>query len=311
MGKAEWNFSRHAPILAGDPAKTQKVNAPLIPNQIALGTVGYLDSQTDLPEQSPSFVRWEQHEAMVEVTLTTGDKINARIGLPHMTLEFGQQVAVAFPDGDPTMGVIFAAMNDLTFPAPDSVAGVSTGAGAATDKGVPIPAATWHFTRLEPGRVLAMQTGSGGDMLFCSGASMELKVNPGSGAVHLNGAVYMGVGPTSKPIGSTTAPGGEEIPGVPLVPHVPLPFKPAPPAGPATTPYVGLADGLVRAHDAYETNIAVDPAFWAWIIGVDGVVRGILPALPVVPTNLTSVISGAGGPGSKHTATGDFEPPVP
>lgn len=307
---AKWTFKRRAPLLSPDAANSQRTNAPLIPNQVALGTVGYLDDQTDLPEQTPAFIRWEQHDALVEVTLTPGDQILARIGLPHLDLEFGQQVIVVFPDGDPTMGTIVGAMNDITFPAPDSVAGVLTGAEQATEKGVPIPAATWHFTRLGPGRVMAMQTGSGGDVLICSGASMELKVNPGTGVVHINGAVYMGVGPTSPPIGSFTAPGGEEIAGVPMVPHIPAPFLPADPAAPTTTPYVGLADGLVRARDAHETNAAVDPTFWAWIVGVDGVARGILPALPVLPTNLTSVISGAGGPGSKHIAIGDFEPPA-
>ena len=310
MGKAEWNFKRRTPLISGDPAKSQRTNAPLIPNQVALGTVGFLEDQTDLPEQTPGFIRWEQGEAIVEVTLTPGDQILARIGLPHMSLEHDQQVVLVFPDGDPTMGVIVGSMSDLTFPAPPSVAGVSTGAAFAEEKGVPIPAATWHFIRLEPGRVMAIQTGSGGDVLIHSGASMELKVNPGTGVVHLNGAVYLGVGPTTPPIGSTTAPGGEEIPGVPMVPHIPVPFVPAPPVGPATTPYVGLSDGLVRARDAHETNIAVDPTFWTWIVGADGILRGLLPALAPLPTNLTSVISGAGGPGSKHIAVGDFEPPA-
>jgi hypothetical protein len=83
---------------------------------------------------------------------------------------------------------------------------------------------------------------------------------------------------------------------------------PPAPQPPAQTPYVGNDDGIVRAKDLYQSNVAIDPVFWAWIIAVDVVARGVNPALPPAPTNVYSAVSGAAGPGSKHTASGDFEP---
>lgn len=291
-----------------DLGRTSRATTPLIPSAVELATVGYLDDQTGLPEPTPAWVRWEQGEAVVEITTKDEDRITARVGIPQLTLRFGQQVLIVLVDGDPQMAVIVGALGDANVPAPSSVAGVPTGAAAATDKGVRPPGATWHFLRLDDGQAFAIQTQAGGDVLIHAGASIHLRANPREGAVHLEGTVHLGVAPTTAPIGSEAGPSGEEIPGAPALPHVPVPYAPPSPQPPAGVAYVGSADGIVRAHDLYQSGVAIDPTFWAWVIAVDAVARAVNPALPPMPSNLYSAISGAGGLGSKHTATGEPEP---
>lgn len=297
-------FRRPAPRMSTDPGRQSRNSAPLALRESAIGTVGYVDNRSALPEGTPAWARWEQGELLVEVEISEGDRISARLGCSG-SLDFGQQVALVFPNGEPNDAIIVAILNSSLEPAPASVAGVSTGAGPATEKGVRLPGATWQFVRLDDGRMLGIQTNDQ-DINIWAGAGIHLKAT--SGVIHLDGTVALGVPPTTPPLGSTVAPGGEEIPGVPSVPAVSVPYAPPAPSGAAPVAYVGLADGLVRAHDAYESGIAVDPIFWAWIAAVDAVARGVNPALPPAPIKLTSAIAGTNGVGSKHWATGDFEP---
>lgn len=285
-------------------SSTNALNA----NTIDLGTVGYYDDATELPETTPAYVRWEEGEPIVEVTTREGDRITARIGVPDLQIRFGQQVVLAMLDGDPANAVIVGALQDSVFSAPASVAGVQTGAASATTKGVRVPAATWRFVRLDDGEHYAIQTQAGGDMLFHAGASIHIRCNPTTGAVHIEGATHLGVAPTVPPTGSTTGPGGADIPGVPATPYVPTPYATPGAQSPAPTPYVGYSDGLVRAKDIYQSDQSIDPTFWTWIIAVDALARAANPATPPMPVNLYSAISGAAGPGSKHTAVGEPEP---
>jgi hypothetical protein len=296
-------FKRPAPRMSSDPARQNRNGAPPALIETGIGTVGYADSRTSLPEGTPAWLRWEQGELLVEVTLKDEDRICARLGCECELVE-GQQVALAFPEGEPNAAIIVGVLNSALEPAPSSVAGVLTGAGAATEKGVRVPGATWRFVRLENGRMLAIQTNDA-DINIWAGAGLHLKAT--AGAIHLDGTTHLGAKPITPPIGSSAAPGGEEIPGVPAVPYVPTPYVPPAPQPPAQTPYVGNDDGIVRAKDLFQSNVAIDPVFWAWIIGVDAVARGINQALPPAPTNVYSAVSGAAGPGSKHTASGDFE----
>jgi len=298
------SFRRPAPVISGDPANTNRVSAPRIPIQTTIGTVGYEDQLTALPEGTPAWMRWEQGECLVEVTLKAEDRIVCRCP-DGLQIQEGQQVVVVLDEGEPEQGTIVCALNDANFPTPSSVGGVSTGAGDAQRKGDRFPASTWHFTRLVNGRMLAIQTNDQ-DVNVWAGAGVHIKAV--AGAIHLDGTTHLGVGPASSPIGSQAAPGGEEIPGVPAVPYAPTPYTAPGPQAPTATPYVGLEDGLVRARDLYQSNVTIDPTFWANYAGIDAVARAINPALPPLPTNVYSAISGAAGPGSKHTATGDFEP---
>ncbi len=297
-----------------DPARISRATGVTDRTQVELGRVGYTTDQAEMPEDTPAWIRWEQGEPLVEVQTRTGDKITARIGVSSLEgLGFGQQVVLAYPDGDVDLAVIVGTLCDLRFPEPTSVCNVDTGAADAVAQGVVLPAATWSFTRLPDGRCLAIQT-QGADVLIWAGGSLHFRSSSPNaagapdGAIHLDGRVALGVPPLAAPTGSEVAPGGEELPGAPALPYQPTPYAPPSPAPPIAVAYQGYADGLVRARDLYQSEIGVDPAFWAWLAGVDAVARAINPALPPIPTALASAISGAGGLGSKHTATGDVGP---
>lgn len=273
--------------------------------QIELGRIGYGADQSDWPEDTPAWIRWEQGEALVEVTLRDGDKITARLGVPSTEqIYFDQQVVVALPDGDPQLAVIISTICDSRFPEPSTVCGVSTGAGDATDRGQMFPASTWQFMRLATGRMLAIQT-QGADVLVWSGGSVHIRSSSANaagapdGAIHLDGRVALGVRPLAPPQGSEAASGGEEVPGVLATAYVPTPYAPAGPAAPVPVPYVGFEDGIVRAKDAYQITPETDPDFFVWMNTVNGLAMNPDPA----PVCVTARISGENGDGSKHTAS--------
>jgi hypothetical protein len=293
-----------------DPAKIQRATGSPDRRQLELATIGFTSDQAEWPEDTPAWIRWEQGEPLAEVTLRDGDKITARIGIPSTEpLTFGQQVIVALPDGEPQNAVIVATLCDSRFPEPSTVCGVSTGAGDAVKRGDMIPAATWQFMRLATGRMLGIQT-QGADVLIWSGGSVHIRCSTAnaagapSGAIHLDGRVALGARPLAPPIGSEVAPGGAEVPGVLAVPAVSVPYSPPAPAPPLPVAYVGAEDGIVRARDAFQSSITVDPDFWAWVQLINGLAMNPDPA----PTALTSFISGVNGAGSMHTASGDYEP---
>lgn len=293
-----------------DPAKIQRATGSTDRRQVELATIGFTEDQSGWPEGTPAWIRWEQGEALVEVTLRDGDKITARLGSgPLESLSFGQQVVVALPDGDPQLAVIVCSLADSRHRQPSSVCGVTTGASEAVDRGTMIPSSTWQFLRLPNGRQLAIQT-AGADVLIWSGGSMHLRASTANsagapdGAIHLEGRVALGARPLAAPMGSEVAPGGEEVPGVLAVPAVAEPYAPPSPAAPAPVPYQGNADGIVRARDLFQSTAAVDPDFWVWVNLINGLAGNPDPA----PTVLTVAISGVGGPGSMHTASGDVGP---
>lgn len=290
---------RPVPRMRPDTARQNQNSGPFQPREIGLGTVGYADSRTALPEGTPAWIRWEQGELLVEITLEDEDRISARLGCECELVE-GQQVILAFPGGEPNAAIIVGVVHSSMEPAPGSVGGVSTGAGQAQAKGQRPPGATWRFVRLGGGRMLAIQTDDQ-DINVWAGAGLHLKA--AAGAIHLDGPTHLGAAPVAGPIGSTAAPGGEEISGVPAVPFVPAPYVPPAPQLPTPAPYVGNKDGIVRAGDLYQSNTTIDPTFWTWVSAVS-----LAAGVAAPPANMYSAISGAAGPGSKHTATGDFEP---
>ena len=307
---------RDAPMQSHDPARIGRAVGVTDRTQVELARVGYTTDNAEWPESTPAWIRWQQGEPLVEVTTRTGDKITARVGLPSTEgLSFGQDIVLAYPDGDPELAVIVATLCNLRFAEPSSVCGIETGAADATAPGTMIPAATWSFTRLPDGRAYAIQT-QGADVLFWAGGSLHLRSSSQNaagapdGAIHLDGRVALGVPPAAAPTGSEVAPDGQELAGLPAVPYQPLPYTPPPPVAPNTvTPYSGYVDGLLRARDTMMSTAAIDPSWWAWIVAVDAVARAINPALPLLPISLHVAVSGVGSElGSKHTATGDFTP---
>lgn len=288
-----------------DPVKGQRATSSPDRRQVEIATVGYDSDQAEWPEQTPAWIRWEQGEPLVEVTLRDGDKVVARWGVSSLDpISYGQQVVVAMPDGDPQSCVIVGVLADSRYREPSTVCGVETGAADAVERGTVIAAATWQFARLANGRMLAIQT-QGADVSIWSGGSIHLRsssVNAAGapdGAIHLEGRVALGVGPAAPPLGSYVAPGGEEVPGVSATPAVSVPYTNPGPAAPVPVAYQGSRDGIVRAKDVYQSTIAVDPEFWAWVNVINGLAMNPDPA----PTVLTVYISGVGGPGSKHTAS--------
>jgi hypothetical protein len=262
---------------------------------VVLGIVGYEDP-------NPQYVRLENGQPWVEVRMEPeGDEIVARLAIPgagtgagqYFPLEFGCRVILDLPDGDPQRAVIVGRLWDETCHMPGEVAGVTTNADSARGETTAI-APAWSFQRLPNGQLLAIETGTGGDVLIHAGASMHLKCGS-SGAVHIDGAVHLGVSPTTAPVGAQVGPAGETIPGVPAVPNVPVPF-----VATSAPPYVGFEDGIIRAKDGVAANITTDPAFFVWVTAVSAGLVTPIPPGPLIPTSLACAFNGTG---SKHTAS--------
>jgi hypothetical protein len=300
---------------AADPAKIRSVTTTPQRNFLAYGVVGHIDNLTDLPEPSPAYVRIQDGQVLVEVTIEpNGDEIVARLGHDgagagtgdYIPLEWGCHVVVEFVAGNPQNAVIIARLHNQECFVPHDVAGVQTGAvGGMAEAFVPAP--MWRFVKMGVGQLLAIETQAGGDIVIHSAGSVEIAAGP-AGAIHLSGRVALGESPVTPPVGATVGPAGTTIPGVPAVPHVPLPKVPGIPAPPATiVPYLGLADGIIRAKDGVQSHIVTDPYFWGWL--------NVLHSFPLIlawasaagfaapPLAIHSEHSGLQGPGSQHTAS--------
>lgn len=234
--------------------------------QVDLGRIGHEDP-------SPAWMRLEGGQAFVEVTLRSGDEIVARVGDSVHDLAIGDIVSVVLVDGDPGQAVVTSVLHDLEAALPSSVAGVSTGASAATEPGVSVPAPTFSFLRTRDGRLLAIETGSGGDIVVHSGASVHIQ----AAATHIEGAVHLAAGPSTPPTGSLVAPGNAQAPGVPMVERLPVPLVNA-----TLPPYGGDRYAVVRAVDAYQSNIAVDVTFWSKWVGMLAMFEAWAVVLPVL-----------------------------
>lgn len=288
--------------LGFDPARVRRTTSTPQRNQISFGVVGHEDD-------NPQFVRIEAGQAWVEVTMKPqGDEIVARLGQGvagagvgwYLPLSFGCRVVLEFIDGDPNNAVIVARLHDETCAMPGTVAGVSTGAEGITGTAT-AAAPMWQFLKLPDGELLAIETGANGDYILHCGASVEVKCDD-AGRIHLNGAVSLGVGPTTAPTGATVGPAGSTIPGAAAVPAVPTPFTPPTPVPPdGINPYTGQnSEGLVRAKEMYQSHAGIDPNFWVKLTAI--ATNPLIGVGPII--SLTSTVSAAGGnTGSKHTAS--------
>jgi len=286
--------------MASDPARARRTGS-VVRNQLTYGVVGH-------EETTPNYVRLENGQIWVEVTMEPeGDEIVARVALPsagnatgwYLPLSFGCRVILGMIDGDPNNSVILGRLNDENCALPGTAAGVSTGAAGVVDE-VTAAAPAWTFQVLPDGELLAIETGTGGDVLIHSGAAVEIKSGGGQ-RIHLNGAVSLGEGPLTAPTGATTTAAGAIQPGSPAASAVPTPYATPPPVPPdGINPFVGNADSIVRAKQLFQSSIALDPNFWAKLTTIaSNPLIGVGPIL-----SLTSAISSAGGQsGSKHTAS--------
>lgn len=221
-------------------------------SQVDLGRVGHSDP-------SSKWMRLEGQQAWVEVTLRNGEEIVASVADEVRDLAIGDTVVIVYVDGDPTQAQVIARRHDNKAPMPDEVAGVSTGAAGTELDGKTDFAPTFTFVRTREGRLFALETGEGGDVLLHSGAAAHIKAT----TTHIEGNVRLGAAPLDAPLGSRVAPENGERAGIPLVPFVPLPG-----ANATLPPYVGFARGVVRASDEYQSNPVIDVDFFAKLNGL-------------------------------------------
>ncbi len=278
-------------------------------NYISMGTVGH----TDL---TPAYARVEDGDVLVEITLVpSGDEIVARLTMTavdgggiYMPLSYGQRVVIAFPGGSGSDPVIVGRCGDSSWPFPDDVAGVSTGSGTAP---------MFAFYKTQDGQLFAIETGDGADVLIHTGASIQLKASGGE-QIMLTGRTHIGLDFSSAPIGSTVGKSGEVTPGTPAgAPNITTNTnKTVPP--PLKLP----ADGIFRIKDTVQSNIVIDPDYWAYTAALTAFFAAwltetnadptLLAAYPVSITAAGTVASTAllattltsqPASGSKHTAS--------
>ena len=83
--------------MSPDPARMRRAISPPERTSVCYGLVGHVDKLTGLPEPNPSYVRIEQQQIFVEVTMEPdGDQIVARLGLPEAGIQSGAYFALAF-----------------------------------------------------------------------------------------------------------------------------------------------------------------------------------------------------------------------
>lgn len=300
MGTKQYVKSEMSRALGSDPARYNRTGTG-DGNQLSWGIVGHEDP-------NPEWVRIENGQPWVEVTMKPeGDEIVARLALPdagnaagwYMPLTFGCRVMLSMVDGDPNDAAIVGRLWDEQCPMPGDVAGVSTGAAGKTGQSSG-PAPAWQFIRTSDGQMLAIETGTNGDIVIHSAGSLLIKTGS-AGAVQIDGTVHLGTPALTEPTGATVGPAGATVPGTPAIPSVPVPFVPTPETTtPTYVPYVGNEDAIIRAKEPYQFSAATDPVNYALLAAVFAHPTIMLPP----PLALISQSRNAtGSSGSKHTAS--------
>lgn len=291
------------PVQSMDTSKIARVMQEPTGTSLAWGLVGH-------NEGTPQYVRIEEGQIYVEVTQQPqGDEIVARLGAPaagpdqgwYLPLSFGCRVVLEFVGENSQSAVIVGRLWDSECSFPNSVAGVQTGAAGATQPEVNVAAPLWQFLKTGTGELLAIETGSNGDILVHSAGSVEIKA-ASSGAIHLNGRCALGGEPLTPPTGATVGSNGTTVPGVPMVPQLPD-ILPVPPPPPGIAPLPIGQDAIVRQQQHYQSNILTDPLFWLFINGLFAhplIGPVLIGAGILVPLHVNSL---AAGTPSQHTAS--------
>lgn len=232
-------------------------------NYISYGVVGHLD-------QNPAFSRVENGKILVEVTLTpSGEEVIAELGLEangggwgfYWPVEVGCRVIVGFAQGEDP--VIIKRITDAEFPVELEVAGISAVGGSVAD-GDATTAPHFAYIKTPEGALLAIETGSDGDISIKSGANVQIKVDPGN-AIHLAGRTHIGVGWTEDPTGAFVGDNASVDNGESARKHNPPSWVPTPvPNSPLSAAPGTPATGVVRIKDPIQSDSNTDPAFWTY-----------------------------------------------
>lgn len=255
-------------------------------NYLSYGVVGHLDS-------NPGYVRLAGGRALVEVTLLpSGDEVIAQLAdllagegaQTYFPVQLGMRVVVGFPHGDSDDPVILGRCGDDTWPFPTEAAGLAIGPDAPG----------FALTRTPDGVAWALQTGEGGDILVRSGASVRVEVGEAEqillrGETHIGSSVDFSTAPTGARVtanGQIQAgeEGGEYLPAPNTNEVLPLALDSYPKG--ELPPLPLPADGVVRLKDSLQSNLALDPEFWAFITFVWSVcvLAAVIVGIPVPPS---------------------------
>lgn len=262
-------------------------------NYLTYATVGIAD-------ETPMYARVENGAVLIEVTCSpSGDEIVVRLPTEepgfYSCPPYGAHVVVGFPGGDGAEGVILCRVSDQAWPFPATVADIALQVPVTPIQ----PAPQVGFWRTEAGELLLIESGEGADLLIKSGGSARLSCGPGE-QILLAGRTHLGGDFATPPTPDTVGPRGETVPGAPSGPYVAVPYAPVPYApGPLPPDPLAVQDGIVRVKDPVQSDITVDPAFWAWAtqVAANPFILAFVAAPP--PTALGSHHKA----GSPHTAS--------
>lgn len=266
------DWSRYRELVGGAPSE-----------YVSLGTVGHAST-------TPQYVRLQDGKVLVEVTLVpSGDEVVATLacgGGWYMGLQYGARVVIGLPGGSGGIPLILGLVTDGSQPWTPPTGAYLTPTSTPPLMGV---------LRTPTGQMLVLETGAGGDLVIRSGASVLVQVDSGE-QVLVRGRVHLGssASPSSPATPASVAPGGQVTSGQEWGQYTPAPATNAtlPPPAPGTP-----ADGVVRVKDPSQSNIVVDPDFWAWVIGVTAA-AGYPGAVPTTLTTLPAA-------GSRNTCSDD------
>jgi len=226
---------------------------------LALATVG--SGESDL------WGRIEGRKAYIEVTFETGcsgDVVVAEVSPDWLgRLKVGSLVLLGLVNGDPNNSYVLGLVDLSGDGYPDKVCGLDTGAEGAADLDTdvppmaPVPLWTWQTTR--SGRIWAVETGSGGDIILHSGAGMEIKASTTS----VHGRMIIGKGFDTPPVPRVA--GIEDESGGEVAGSAGVPLAESLIASGTVPPYQGDQDAVVRASDRYQAAPGTDEAFFTYL----------------------------------------------
>jgi hypothetical protein len=242
-------------------------------------TIGHVVDEDGLPDETIAYWFLRGGQAYVECTLQPGGgQVVARVNVAdsYEVFNFGDRVSLIACNGDPNAAMIVGKLHDDNDPLPASVAGGSIPVeGPVFDEGTNARfARRVQFIQSNPNTVFVLETRGSGDIVAHSGAGVLIKA--AGGYVLVDGDhIVLGAGPEVAAVPETVV-GEEPAPGAPMLPPIPEP------GGNLTEPpYEGIAHGLVRASDPYQSNAAIDPVFFTYVTALETLVAA-LAAIPAI-----------------------------
>jgi len=251
-------------------------------------TIGHVADEDEDDEGTTAYHFLRGGQAYVECTLQpSGGRVVARVNVAdsYEVFSFGARVSLLALNGDPNAAVLAGKLHDDNDPIPASVAGNSIPVeGPVFDADTNARfARRVQFIQAAPNTVFVLETRGTGDVVVHSGAGVSIKA--GDGYVLIDGGhIVLGAGALVAPVPATVV-GEDEEAGAPMLPPIPEP------GGNATEPpYAGIAHGLVRASDAYQSNAAIDPVFFTYLAALEALVAA-LAAIPLISAAATPALA--------------------